>query len=213
MAARLHLRIVGTLGVPVVEQWSIGVNFAASGGSGVGEQAVVQAHAQAVADWIETATAFQGALDEMSNAAVINRVETYGYNFTGPAAASGVGLVTPFRAGSGSTNAPFQVARCVTLNTSLPGARNRGRFYVPAMGANIGDNGKVNPPPGYLAAWAALFIQAETLWGGTAPIELGVYSAVADVVTPVTSLRVGDVLDTQRRRRDSLVETYSTLAY
>lgn len=213
MAARLHLRLVGTLGSPVTEAWSIGVNFAADGGSGVGDQAIVQAHAQAVADYIETSTPFQAALDEMSTAAVIQRVETYGYNFAGPAAASGVGQVVPFRAGSGSTSAPFQVARCVTLITGLPGARFRGRFYVPALAANIADTGKVPAPAGYLQAWAALFTQVESLWGGSSPIALGVYSQSSDVVTPVTQLRVGDVLDTQRRRRDALVETYSTLAY
>jgi hypothetical protein len=38
--------------------------------------------------------------------------------------------------------------------------------------------------------------------------DLAVWSRVGSQLNEVNALQVGDVLDTQRRRRDTLVETY-----
>lgn len=213
MANRLLFRIEGTMGSPAVENFSIGVNYAGVGGSGLGDAAVLQDLAQSMADFLETGTSFQAALDELSTGVFLTRVSTYGYQGTGPAAAAGQAQISPGRQGSGTIDCPFQVARVISLLTGLPGARNRGRIYVPALSAGPSITGKSNPVPGYLAAWKVIFDQVATEWTGSAPIELGVYSASNDTVTPVTQLRAGDVLDTQRRRRDGLSEVYTTLAY
>lgn len=38
-----------------------------------------------------------------------------------------------------------------------------------------------------------------------------IYSPTLDALTPVSAVRVGNVLDTQRRRRDAVPETYVTV--
>jgi len=45
-----------------------------------------------------------------------------------------------------------------------------------------------------------------------APV-LSVWSRTQAGTHPVTSLQAGDVLDVQRRRRDSLIETYTSLSF
>lgn len=213
MATRVYVRFIGTVGSPAIEQMSFGVNFGTVGGAGAGDSAICQALATAVADYVDTTVDVQPIFDEMSTAVTMTRVEVYGYQGVGPAAASGSAALPAPKQGSGTIKSPFQVARCVSLQTALPGASYRGRFYVPAMGASVAITGTVNPPPNYLLAWKTLFTAVEAAWTGSAPIELGVYSPSKDVVTPVTRLRVGNVLDTQRRRRDALVETFSSLVY
>jgi len=42
---------------------------------------------------------------------------------------------------------------------------------------------------------------------------LAVWSRKLNTTFGVTSLLAGDILDTQRRRRDSLIETYTQLTY
>lgn len=42
---------------------------------------------------------------------------------------------------------------------------------------------------------------------------VSVYSPSKGILTPVTSIRVGDVFDVQRRRRDDMTEQYSSQVY
>lgn len=211
MANRVHVRIEGTIGTPAVEEWSIGVNYDVAGGAGAGDQGVVQALATDFASYLATSTAYATALAEMSTSVLMTRVSVYGYQGSGPAASGAQANITPAKAGAGAISHPFQTTRCISLQTSLPGARYRGRFYVPALSASIAASGKSGMPSGFLQAWALVLEQPINLWTGSSPLTLGVYSAVADVVTPVTQIRGGDVLDTQRRRRDALQETYTVV--
>jgi len=44
-------------------------------------------------------------------------------------------------------------------------------------------------------------------------LRLCVWSRASSAAIPVTSIRGGDVLDVQRRRRDALTENYQSVAY
>jgi predicted nucleic acid-binding Zn ribbon protein len=44
-------------------------------------------------------------------------------------------------------------------------------------------------------------------------MHLAVWSRTKEALEWVTSLQCGDVLDTQRRRRDQLIETFNVLTY
>lgn len=105
-----------------------------------------------------------------------------------------------------SNSLPPQLAVCVSLRTDLSGGRFRGRFYLPAPATTtIAANGRIVTANvstfanGMALAFAAAITSSPTSL-------LVVYSRVGRSVRLVQSLDVGDVMDTQRRRRDKLVE-------
>ena len=123
-----------------------------------------------------------------------------------------------FPQGTGTNNHPFQTAIAVSLRTAHPGPSGRGRIYWPATGAVISDStlrpnstlmtALVTDTKTYLKAIESA-IAAQAL----VTTELAVWSRLGAQLYPVHTLLAGDVLDSQRRRRDALVETYQSVAY
>lgn len=123
--------------------------------------------------------------------------------------------------GTGSALLPPQSAIVVSLISATPGARGRGRLYFPGFGSQLNTSFRLNSPtPGafladvktYLSAVQTAMLAAIVTppWVG---LQLAVRSRTSRSTHQVTQLRVGDVLDTQRRRRDRLPETYSSVSY
>lgn len=112
--------------------------------------------------------------------------------------------------GSGSNTPPNQIALVVTLETGFSrGPAHRGRFYMPLPMTPIGSDGRIatgSRDP--VVAAATTFLTA--LNAVTANVKVGVYSRKdgAPAHRLVTAMSVGRVLDTQRRRRNKLVEAY-----
>lgn len=117
-------------------------------------------------------------------------------------------------AGQGTMTKTFQDSVCVSLLTGRPGRSYRGRQYWPALGAAISTTtGRLaGPTPANVAQdvkdLADMIIDAAP---SSFQGHLAVYSPKLNVVTPVTQISVGDVIDTQRRRRDTLVEARSVV--
>lgn len=110
---------------------------------------------------------------------------------------------------------PWQVAQVLTLVTTRHGARGKGRMYLPQPAAAVGTDGRIDSSVrGNMLAAAATAIgsinSALAVSGGVGPFHVAVASSMGEV-HPVTQLRMGRVLDTQRRRRDGLSEDYSTV--
>lgn len=104
---------------------------------------------------------------------------------------------------STSTCLPFQCAPVVTLRTSVLSRAGRGRFYAPSLAVDQVAAGRMTTAArDTLADAAEAMVQGLTSAGGT----LVIYHRSTGTTTPVTSLDVGDVIDTQRRRRNKLVE-------
>jgi len=103
---------------------------------------------------------------------------------------------------------PFQCATVITLLTASATRHGRGRFYLPPLAASFLLNGKLNSTAMTTldTAWTAFFDSLNT--DGVNPV---VRNRTGHISTPVTSARVGDVIDTQRRRRNKLVETYTAI--
>ena len=98
---------------------------------------------------------------------------------------------------------PFQCATCVTLTTALATRGGRGRFYLPPLAVSTLDAGRVST-----GAVATIVGAAGALWAGldTGGLELVLYSRTTKATTTVTGGNVGNVIDTQRRRRNKLIE-------
>lgn len=104
---------------------------------------------------------------------------------------------------SAAETLPFQCAPVVSLRTATLSRAGRGRFYAPSLAVDQVAGGRLLIAARDTLADAALeLVQGLTAAGG----NLVIYHRGPGTTTPVTSLDVGDVIDTQRRRRNQLVE-------
>jgi len=117
--------------------------------------------------------------------------------------------------GSATNVLPPQCALAVTLNNSLPrGLATKGRMYLPGVAIGVNASGKVDTlTAGTIADNIKSFfddivLDADTPGNvvlasvGRPPLNTG------GAIRNVTTIKVGDVIDTQRRRRNGLQETY-----
>lgn len=133
-----------------------------------------------------------------------------------------IGLSTASRAtpsgGAGSLKLPTQSAIVVSLRTNTPGGRGRGRLYWPATGVVLGTDGRISSPtPTAIAADMKTYLLAiRNALATTNPLigfDLAVRSQASRQTPLVVRLQVGDVVDTQRRRRDAYIESYSSVSF
>jgi hypothetical protein len=120
--------------------------------------------------------------------------------------------------GTGASPHPFQSAIVLTLLSPTASARGRGRLYWPATGVALtastlriagGDLSSIA-----VAAESYLVqIQSALSTVLSHDVALCVWSRVSSITHAVQKIRVGDVVDTQRRRRDSLVESKYLMDY
>lgn len=109
--------------------------------------------------------------------------------------------------GSGITgNLPPQCAVVATLRTAFASSTERGRYYLPGPSANLlTAAGRLQTTPQTNIAAALVAAHAAEILAGTDNF-LVVYSRKNRSTQVVLRLDVGDIIDTQRRRRDKLIE-------
>lgn len=146
----------------------------------------------------------------MTTGDAITQYDAYWYS-GGVATSHGQKIVA--HAGTGaSTGAPCQISTVLTLRTALATRRGRGRLYLPTR--NIITSGAT----GHLSSAANVNTVCdkfrdycnEVETGGT--VHVVVCSQTGGFMTPVRSISVDDIPDTQRRRRNKLVGTVHTAA-
>lgn len=117
--------------------------------------------------------------------------------------------------GTGAGKMPPQCAQVVSLRTNTPGGSGRGRIYWPAAGVSVGSSLEASTPSqattlgDFKTYFQAL---ASSLATSYSPIgfNLAVRSRATHTTPHVTRMQMGNVIDTQRRRRDTLGEVYQT---
>lgn len=215
----LRIRPLGTVtGVP--EVWTISPAFRWVPVTSTFNQAQLQSLADRVVTAITTSSLASLRILMSASAQITGwRVEQYDEDdvLQGSAESSyGTALV-------GTTTAvkSLQDAVVCSLRTNTPGARGRGRIYWPGFGAVTSAWRISTPSPATLATdfKAVLLllqgaINAEALANGMGNVaELAVRSITTKQSLKVVRLEVGDVLDTQRRRRDRVPEIRSSVSY
>lgn len=114
--------------------------------------------------------------------------------------------------GTAAGNAlPADVAIVVSLRTALANRRGRGRFYLPQPAASsLAATGKIaaagitNLANALQSAWVTYNL------GGHVPV---VYSRTNRSVQAITSINIGDLYDTQRRRENAIAEVRQTRTF
>lgn len=93
------------------------------------------------------------------------------------------------------------------------GKSHAGRIYLPNYSVDTQHPGSVRTLEGTAAAWAQ---KGKTLLGVLANGAVHAVPIVASSAGPtaqITGVRVGDVMDVQRRRKDAYKEVYSAVAF
>jgi hypothetical protein len=127
------------------------------------------------------------------------------------------GRATPL-SGSGGAAMPAQSSIVASLRTNTPGGSGRGRMYWPGVGASITSGLRLNAltHAALPAEFKTYLLAMRTALANAFPtigFDLAVRSKTTHTTPHVVRLQVGDVIDTQRRRRDTLPETYVSTTF
>lgn len=116
---------------------------------------------------------------------------------------------TPSPGTASAPSLPTEVAITISLRSALVSKRGRGRSYMPCTANNqLTAAGRFfHPNRDTMAAEFAAYGAPITV--GLAEFNPCVASYTAQQLNQVVQIRVGDVFDVQRRRRDELAESYA----
>lgn len=159
-------------------------------------------------------------MSSMNVAAVtVNNVRVEARDWDGTLENVAESIKSPAAAGSGGAAHSFQSSAVFSLRTANGTARGKGRLYWPATGATLStstlrlsDTDRDN----YLAAFKTYLSGIEDniqAVAGLSSARLVVWSRANQAGYYVNKIMLGNILDTQRRRRDALVEGYSQVAF
>lgn len=111
---------------------------------------------------------------------------------------------------------PPQTAVVVSTRSNAAGPKWRGRMYWPLLSGTVNSATGLFPSAdatsiaGFVRTYL-LAVEALSSWGAAGWESVVVSQAGAGGAIPLTHLKVGNAFDTQRRRRNKVVETYSTV--
>lgn len=111
--------------------------------------------------------------------------------------------------GTGAWKVPPQCAIVASKLTALSGRQYRGRMYLPCGGITLGAgglvfNGVVSTLANQVAAMITAF-NAEVAGPNELQAVVATPRSIATDAPPVTSIKIDNVVDTQRRRRDKFI--------
>lgn len=211
-----RVSIKGTLGS--TEVWSVNPQFATSPHA-MPSQADMQAAATGIA-----AVNIPSALNVAKSTAVsVTTITVECRSDAGALLATAQAAFTGTQTGGSTAYGAPQTSIVLSLRSDTPGGSGRGRLYWPALGLSpaypagrISTTQQTNT-----ATAAATYLRAvqDALKAAIAPapsaatFELAVFSKTTGSHSLINRILVGDVLDTQRRRRDSLPESYVATNY
>lgn len=178
---------------------------------------VTSTEALAIANALRLLTIPTGLRAAMNSATTFTGYRVEARSRTGALEAQAESVIGTPVPGTGSSSHPYQTSLVTSLRSGFPGAQGRGRLYWPTTGIAINpvslraDNAQLVSMLSAVKTHLTAIQSAVAAQAG--PADLCVWSRTGSDFHKVTTLRQGDVLDTQRRRRDALSESYSELVY
>jgi len=210
MAQILRVSIFGSM--PGGEKWSVNPCWEIDGSVG---KPVSPTQANTIATAIAAITMSGAAAAMWATNTVWTGVRVEARSLTGGLESQAEVLKATPTPGTGSVVHPYQTALVLSLLTPGIGPSSRGRLYTPATGVTLGTADFRVPTvtrDNALAGWKAFLLNVETAINTTIGpnANLTVWSRKTAGFHDVNQLRMGNVVDTQRRRRDTLIEGYGT---
>ena len=183
------------------ESWSIGMHFTTS-----------EATLTPAADLKATTESFLTGLGSGRHATAklsfikFNEIDHATGKYVDQTGSNAYYYPTPFQPAGGTASQIPQASTCATLKTAQARGRGHsGRIYLPGY-TPVGTTGHLSSPDSLgLANVVANYINSIALLDGSTPV---VWSKIGDLVVPLTGVKIGSIVDTQRRRRSSLAEVY-----
>lgn len=202
------LRLVLTGRMYSTETWSMGLSIAGTFATGKPTQPDdLDPYITAAKAW------FSRPQSSICTAATLTEVKC---NEVGPdgkylsATSSLFKPVLPVAAGGSSTLVPAQITTAITLETpATRGLGSKGRVYPPLSLGSLATDGMISAAAATAMADSFVtFVNAiNALNNGTIVVaSQGGVNGAPGVFRPVTSVKVGRVADTQRRRRGALAD-------
>jgi len=125
---------------------------------------------------------------------------------------------SPALVGTGTVVSPPQSAIVISLRTNTPGGSGRGRMYWPFIGLGVSTTTGRIPAATVTNVMGGMKTYLNAIRGvlatnfPTIGFDTAVRSRATHTTPHVVRLQCGDVVDTQRRRRDHLPEAYQQIA-
>jgi hypothetical protein len=196
--------------IDATQSWSVGLTCQAETGPTSDE---LDAWLTAVESLVDTWWVASGGVGSINKPSLLlTTLTAYGYvELNTPPTGVAQHVLGTALAGTGTTVVtPSQLAVVCTLKTPYPGRHNTGRIYLPATAMPLLSTNRVTAALcNTLATTCAAFLTSlagETINGTTTSAVLVPSSGISSSRF-VSEASVGDIVDTQRRRRDKYVET------
>lgn len=201
----LQVRVNGLLGTN--QTWSVNPKFSYPGSpTSVPTQAAMDSWAAAIIA-LESGDIIPN-IDMISNSASVLGVTCSFITADNTSLVISEGTLATPVTGTGAASMPGQCAVVSTILTNIPGRSGRGRLYWPYIALGMTDELRIPLTDAQTIASnvGAWLHDVAAAWPGSEPVVASVVSRVKSAAYPATIVRVGDVVDTQRRRRDQLIE-------
>lgn len=200
------------------EEWSTGLYLGLPNGDSA---APTEANAQYCANLFHNMFAHGNM--KVSNAYTFEKVKLASLGTDGHTVLSEVVYGAPTGAVTGASSTNFHPSQCslvVTMASDRPrGLASKGRMFLPGTAVQIESSGRISGTDrtnmsGILKTFFDGFNESTELPGGVilAGKGTGLLGALTAQNDTVTKIRLGDVVDTQRRRRNGLQEQYTQVA-
>lgn len=118
--------------------------------------------------------------------------------------------------GSGTLALPPTAACALSLYSGIPGRSYRGRIFWPALGATLDSNTgrfRTSDVAELAIETTEMLSDIQDKFQPTRAAHLIVWSSKLQAGTTVREVRVGDLVDSQRGRKDALQDQYASAAY
>lgn len=212
MAQILRVSIRGSM--PGGEVWSTNPCWEIDGATGA---PVTPATAQTIATAIAAVPIDTSLLLAMAAGTTVTGCRVEARSLTGTLESQAEAVKGTPANGTGTSPHPYGTAIVLSLRTPGAGASARGRLYWPATGQALNSADyrlSVSNATNLLASFKTTLVGWENAIKTTLPnANLTVWSRTTANFFNVTSLQLGNVLDSQRRRRDALIEAYTATSF